>query len=76
MQLDKAAADAIEYKAGYDKLLVDNAEQQAAMDKATADAVEMKAGFDKLMVDSAEQKAQVGSFLWLGICTHCSQLRG
>ena len=46
VQLDKAAADAIEYKAGYDK--------------ATADAAEFKAGYDKLLVDGAEQRAQVG----------------
>jgi hypothetical protein len=29
LQLDKAAADAAEYKAGYDKLLVDTSEQKA-----------------------------------------------
>jgi hypothetical protein len=29
LQLDKAAADANEYKAGYDKVLADSAEQKA-----------------------------------------------
>lgn len=29
LQLDKAAADASEYKAGYDKVLADSAEQKA-----------------------------------------------
>lgn len=58
LQLDKATADAAEFKAGFDKLLVDTAEQQAVIDKATVDAVEMKAGFDKLLVDTSEQKAQ------------------
>jgi hypothetical protein len=29
LQLDKAAADAAEFKAGYDKLTVDNWEQKA-----------------------------------------------
>jgi hypothetical protein len=52
-------ADAAEFKAGYDKLLVDTVEQQAQLDKAAADASESKAGYDKLVVDSVEQKAQV-----------------
>jgi hypothetical protein len=59
MQLDKAAADAVQYKAGFDKLLVDTQEQKAQLDKAAADATEYKAGYDKLMVDTAEHKAQV-----------------
>jgi hypothetical protein len=60
MQLDKAAADAAEYKAGFDKLLVDTSEQKAELDKAAADATEYKAGYDKLLVDTGEQRAQVG----------------
>jgi ribosomal protein S26 len=58
LQLDKAAADAAEFKAGFDKLAIDNLEQQAQLDKAAADAVENKAVYDKLVVDSTEQKAQ------------------
>jgi hypothetical protein len=45
-QLDKATADAAEFKAGFDKM--------------TADAAEFKAGFDKLVEDNYEQKNQVG----------------
>jgi len=58
-QLDKAAADAAEFKAGYDKLQVDSCEQQAQLAKAAADTAEYKAGYDKLVVDTVEQKAQV-----------------
>jgi hypothetical protein len=58
LQLDKATADAAEFKAGYDKLTVDTVEQQAQLDKATADAAEFKAGFDKALVDAVEQKAE------------------
>jgi hypothetical protein len=54
---DKFAADAAEYKAGYDKLLVDNAEQEAQLSKASADAAEYKAGYDKYAADAAEYKA-------------------
>jgi hypothetical protein len=45
-QLDKATADAAEFKAGFDKY--------------AADAAEYKAGYDKLLVDTTEQRAQVG----------------
>jgi hypothetical protein len=58
---DKYAADAAEYKAGIDKLSADNAEQQAQLDKAEADAAEFKAGYDKLLVDTSEQRAQVSA---------------
>jgi outer membrane murein-binding lipoprotein Lpp len=58
---DKYAADAAEYKAGIDKLSADNAEQQAQLDKAEADAAEFKAGYDKLLVDTTQQRAQVGA---------------
>ena len=60
MQLDKATADAAEFKAGFDKLTADGVEHQAQLDKATADAAEFKAGFDKVTADAVEQKAQVG----------------
>jgi len=59
LQFDKCAADATEYKAGYDKLLVDNFEQKAQLDKAAADASEFKAGYDRLLVDNAEQQAHL-----------------
>ena len=58
-QLDKATADAAEFKSGYDKLTADVVEQQFHLDKATADAAEFKAGYDKLAVDTVEQKAQL-----------------
>ena len=58
-QLDKATADAAEFKAGYDKAAVDAAEFKAGFDKAAADAAEFKAGYDKLTVDTVEQQAQV-----------------
>ena len=58
-QLDKATADAAEFKAGYDKLTVDAVEQKAVFDKLTADAAEYKAGFDKALLDNVEQKAQL-----------------
>ena len=59
---DKYAADAAEYKAGYDKLLVDNAEQEGQLSKAAADAAEYKAGFDKAAADAAEFKAGYDKF--------------
>lgn len=36
LQLDKAAADANEYKAGYDKVLADTFEQKAQVGGATS----------------------------------------
>jgi hypothetical protein len=58
-QLNKAAADAAEFKAGFDKAVYDNAEMKSGYDKFAADAAEYKAGFDKAVYDNAEQKAQV-----------------
>lgn len=60
LQLDKATADAAEFKAGLDKAAVDAVEMKAGYDKATADAAEFKAGFDKMTADFVEQKEQVG----------------
>jgi hypothetical protein len=59
LQLDKATADAAEYKAGYDKVSADAAEFKAGYDKVSADAAELKAGFDKAVADTMEHKAQV-----------------
>jgi hypothetical protein len=58
-QLDKAAADAAEFKAGFDKLTADTVEQRAQLDKVAADAAEYKAGYDKALMDAVEQQAQL-----------------
>ena len=58
-QLDKATADASEFKAGFDKAAADAAEFKAGFDKVTVDAAEFKAGFDKVTADAVEQKAQL-----------------
>lgn len=65
----QASADAADYKASFDKLYVDSAEQKAQLDKASADAAEYKAGFDKVLVDAAVQKAQLDK-----VSHHCHHL--
>lgn len=58
VQLDKATADASEFKAGLDKASADAAEFKAGFDKFSADAAEFKAGFDKAAADAAEFRAE------------------
>jgi hypothetical protein len=72
LQLDKAAADAVEFKTGFDKYAADAAEYKAGYDKVSADAAEFKAGYDKLLVDSTEQKAQVWCLLLFSVELGCS----